>query len=102
MTSHFFLQTSNKENYKDINVLCAPGYLRIRVEIINYPVVLIDIMIVMPLEASLTNRSKPAATFVEDVLVQAHCTCTLFWAHAHRLGVYKVDTIMFWSIRQHS
>ena len=41
-------------------------------EIFNYPVVLIDIMIVMPLEASLTNRFKPAATFVEDVLVHVH------------------------------
>ena len=35
--------------------------------IFNYAVVLIDIMIVMPLEASLTNCCKPAATFVEDV-----------------------------------
>ena len=33
---------------------------------------LIDIMNVMPLEASLTNRFKPAATFVEDVLVHVH------------------------------
>lgn len=69
-------------------------------EIFNYSMVLIDIMIVMPLEAGLTNRFKPAATFVEDVLVRAHCwcTCTLFWvhaphilgAHADYLGVYKV------------
>ena len=97
----FFLQTYKKGNYKKHK--CAPGYLRKRVEIFNYSVVLIDIMIVMPLEASLTNRFKPAATFVEDVLVHVHCwcTCTLFWAHAHRLGVYKVDTIMFWSIREY-
>ena len=77
-----FFANSQKENYKKHK--CAPGYLRIRVEsylrirveIFNYLVVLIDIMIVMSLEASLTNRSKPAATFVEDVLVHAHCRCT--------------------------
>ena len=79
-----FFANFQKENYKKHK--CAPGYLRIRVEIFNYPVVLIDIMIVMSLEASLTNRSKPAATFVEDVLVHAHCwcTCTLFWVHIQR------------------
>ena len=83
-----FLQTSKNEKYGKHK--CALGYLRIRVEIFNYPVVLIDIMIVMPLEASLTNRSKPAATFVEDVLVHAHCwsTCTLFWCTCELFWVY--------------